>query len=182
MQLLIKDGKVISFYRDGQAVEVPPAAELVDWDGPAPEPPTDVVGGVTIVAGLPTDPRNASGRLNDIKKAKLKEIFNWDKVTRLAGVSIGPYSLRYDDLGQQRVMNLITSIRELVDQGVVTADTLITFEDASGIVRKVKASVLRTAVSQYFSACQAQEDKVGAFVAAVKAASTIEEVNSIIVG
>lgn len=176
MYLIILNDEVIGTYKS-EPIDLPEGAELVEWEGVKPS--LRIINGLPY---LPLDPRNAEKKLLSAKKRKLKEIKVWDEAVRLAGVSIGPHTLRYDDLGQQRVMNLITAIRELVEQGVITGDTLISFETAEGGVRKVKASVLRGAVSTYFSACQAQDDAVGALVDLVKAASTIQEVEAIVVG
>lgn len=175
MYLVILNGEVVSSYSD-EPDEIMEGAELVEWDGPSPA--YRIIDGMPY---LPLDPRDNSGKLLSAKKRKLKEIRDWDNAIRLAGVAIGDYTLRYDDIGQQRVMNLITSIRELVEQGVITGNTLISFETADGDIRKVKASVLRGAVSTYFSACQAQDDAVGALVDLLKAASTIQEVEAIVV-
>lgn len=182
MKLMIKDGKVIGYYADHLDISPVTGALIVQWDKAPPRPKTEIIDGIEVETDLPDDPRDSEDKLKDVKLEKLAEIREWDSAIRLAGVSIGPYSLRYDDIGQQRVMNLIMSIRELVEQGVVTADTMITFEDSSGTMRKVKASVLRSAIATYFSACQKQDDTVGNLIAALKSAATTEEVHSIIVG
>jgi hypothetical protein len=182
MKLMIKNGKVIGYYADHLDISPVAGALIVQWDKAPPRPKVEIIDGIEVETELPDDPRDGEEKLKDVKLEKLAEIREWDSAIRLSGVSIGPYSLRYDDIGQQRVMNLITSIRELVEQGVVTADTIITFEDSSGTMRKVKASVLRSAVSTYFSACQQQDDALGTLMGLLKAASNIQEVEAIIVG
>jgi len=176
MYLVILNGEVISSYND-EPSEIPAGAELVEWSEPAPS--YRIIDGMPY---LPLDPRDAQKKLLSAKWRKLKEINSWDESTRLAGVSIGPYTLRYDEKGQNRIINLLGQIRELVAQGVVTANTLVAFEDAAGDTYKVKASVIRSAIQTYFAACQAQDEAVGDLKAQLKSAATIAEVEAIIVG
>lgn len=176
MYLTILNNEVIQT-NDTEPTEVPAGAELAEWDGDTPEP--RIINGVVY---LPLDPRDDAKKLYSAKRRKLKEINQWDEAVRLAGVAIGLYNLRYDDKGQNRIVNLLGQIRELVEQGVVTGDTLVAFEDAAGVTHKVKASVIRSAIQTYFQACQAQDEAVGDLKAQLKAAATIPEVEAIIVG
>lgn len=176
MYLIIVNGEVIQS-NDEEPTDVPAGAELAEWEGDVPEP--RVINGVIY---LPLDPRDDSAKLFSAKRRKLKEINQWDEAVRLAGVTIGPYSLRYDDKGQNRIINLLGQIRELVEQGAITGDTLVAFEDAAGDTHKVKASVIRSAIQTYFAACQDQDVAVGDLKAQLKAATTIAEVEAIVVG
>lgn len=180
MYLVILNGAVIGTYKD-EPPDIPDGAELAEWDGASPEPRFEEVGGIR-VPFMPLDPRDQPQKLISAKRRKLKEINAWDEAVRLAGVAVGPYMLRYDDKGQQRITALVSQARELLEQGVITLNSLVTFEDASGNLHKVKVSVIRAAVQTYFTACQAQEEAVGDLLQAVKAATTIEEVNNIVVG
>ena len=180
MFLIIADGKVIGSYKE-EPTEVPEDAELTEWDGDEPELRIVKENGVYIPS-LPLDPRSDEKKLLSAKWRKLKEIKEWDENIRRAGVSIGPYLLRYDDVGKQQIISLLSQIRELVDQGVITGATLVSFEDASGNTHKVKASVIKSAIQVYFNACQDQTQAVGDLKSQLKAASTIQEVESITVG
>ena len=182
MQLVIVNNKVIGTFRDDQQASGPEGAEIVNWQGAPPQGVYADVNGMKVLVDFPLDPRDNVEKLLSAKWRKLKEINAWDEATRLAGVAIGPYTLRYDDKGQQRVINLLAQIRELVDKGVVTANTLVAFEDAAGDTYKVKASVIRSAIQTYFTACQAQDEAVGDLKAQLKSAATIAEVDAIIVG
>jgi len=176
MYLSILNNEIIGI-SDDYPTDIPDGAELVDWDGELPEP--RIINGLVYPA---LDPRDNPGKLISAKRRKLKEINDWDEAVRLAGVAIGPYTLRYDDKGQNRVINLLGQIRELVEQGVITGDTLVKFEDAAGDTQQVKAAVIRSAIQTYFTACQSQDTAVGDLMAQLKAASTIAEVEAIIVG
>lgn len=180
MYLVIMNGEVITTYHE-EPSEVPEGAELVEWTEAEPAMRFVEINGIQIPL-FPLDPRDAQKKLLSAKWRKLKEINAWDEAVRLSGVSIGPYNLRYDDKGQNRIISLLGQIRELVDQGVVTADTLVAFEDAAGDIYKVKASVIRSAIQTYFAACQAQDEAVGDLKAQLKAATTIAEVEAITVG
>lgn len=180
MYLVILNGEVTASYRD-EPTELPDDAELVEWDGPKPSERIVEIDGV-LTPLLPVDPRDSQKKLLSAKWRKLKEINAWDEAVRLAGVAIGPYTLRYDEKGQNRIIILLGQVRELVEQGVITANTLVAFEDANGDTQKVKASVIRSAIQTYFAACQAQDEAVGDLKAQLKAAATIAEVEAIIVG
>jgi len=176
MYLIILNNEVIGIY-DDYPTDIADGAELADWDGDRPEP--RVINGIPY---LPLDPRDNPQKLVSAKRRKLKEINDWDEATRRAGVQIGSHTLRYDDKGQRMISALLVQIRELVEQGAITGDTLVVFEDAAGDTKKVKASVVKSAMQTYFTACQTQDEAVGDLMAQLKAATTIPEVEAIIVG
>lgn len=74
MQLVIKDGIVISFHRDEQQVTAPDGAEVVRWDGPLPEPPYQDIDGIRIPTGPALDPRTPEQILAHAKERKLHEL------------------------------------------------------------------------------------------------------------
>jgi hypothetical protein len=167
---------VVGSYKD-EPSEVPEGAELAYWDGDEPE--QRIINGVVY---LPLDPRDNPAKLQSAKWRKLVEIQAWDEGVRLAGVTIGGKTLRYDDLGQQRIVAILSQTRELLDQGAITLSSLVSFEDAAGEMKQVQVSVIKSAIQTYFAACQAQDEAVGDLMAQLKAASTIPEVEAIIVG
>lgn len=180
MYLVILNGAVTGIYRD-EPTDIPEGAELAEWDGPPPALEWEEVGGVRIPT-IPQDPRDAQHKLISAKRRKVKEINAWDEGIRLAGAAFGPYLMRFDEYGQRRLATLLTTVRELFDQGKITANTLIPIWDVTDTKQRIKASDFRAAVVAFFNSCQAQEEAVGDLLQAVKAATTIEEVNSIVVG
>jgi hypothetical protein len=176
MYLIILNGEVVGSH-DDEPSEVAEGAELAYWEGEAPE--ARIIDGVV---HWPLDPRDDPAKLTSVKKLKLKEIRAWDEGIRLAGVTIGSITLRYDDIGQQRIINLLAQTRELLEQGAITGDTLVVFEDANGDTIQKKVSVIKGAIQTYFAACQSQDEAVGDLMAQLKSATTVAEVVAIQVG
>jgi hypothetical protein len=175
MYLVILNGEVVGSH-DDEPSEVAEGAELAHWEGDAPTP--RIIDGVVYWA---LDPRDDPDKLKSAKWRKLEEINKWDNAVRLAGVEMGQNFLRYDEVGQNRMSTLMVQIRELVEQGVITGDTLVAFDDANGDLREAKASAVRSFMQTYFIACQMQARAVGDLIAQLKAASTIQEVEAIVV-
>jgi hypothetical protein len=175
MYLVILNGQVIETYQYKPS-GFTQGAELVKWSKPEPE--ERIIDGVPYP---PLDPRNDQEKLNSAKQRKLEEINNWDESVRLEGVEIGPYRFSYDDKSINQFVNLVSSAKELLTQGQITLDTLVSLVDANGDTLKVKVSALRNGLKIYFQAAQNQNEAVGNLKAALKAAKTIEDVSNIIV-
>jgi hypothetical protein len=179
VQLVINDGVVISIYRDDQEVFVPEGAELVQWDGPRPEPTYREYNGEPLVDRLPADPRTPVQKLLTAKRRKLRLLAIWDAARRRAGVSVPFGTLKSGVADQSRFAALLVAVNEAIDQGMMTLTDNVDVWGASESKITVTTAAFKSAVPGYLFACQTQENELDFYQTAIRNATTIQEVRDI---
>lgn len=178
MQLVIKDGYVISYFRDEQQASAPEGAEIIQWDGPLPERPQQEVGGI-VMYGFASDPRTEAQRLADAKARKLAELMAWDATRRQAGVPFGSYMVRCAEYDQRRFATLLVAINEAIAQEAMSLDSDIDIWDVDGVKHTMTAGAFKSSVPAYLFACQGLEVELGLLADSIDEAQSSEELDAI---